>query len=281
MPRASPALLQARKVFLVQAKGRCVEDTWTFDDRAGTYDQLQWVHDEALLDTMGRLISAERLSEARLIIDLATGTGAVAHFLNNFNNLVLGIDLSWPMLIQAANRPERPDLKYLQATGESLPIKDDAIDLMVCRNGLHQMSSPLKALGEIRRALAPTGALCVIESVAPSLSVKPEWRNIIMLKDRGRHSEFAFTANELESWVQGAGYEIVAVVSHEMKFDVDEWIAMGGVGGERAERIRELFLTLSSEATRAMAVGYENGRLYAKKLSHMILAEPIQASVAT
>jgi ubiquinone/menaquinone biosynthesis C-methylase UbiE len=199
---------------------------WSFDERASTYDNLRWVRDEALLGTMIRLLSEHGLADRRVILDLATGTGAVADALADERHLVLGLDLSCAMLNQAAVRSSSR-IRFVRAAGERAPLRDGSVDLVVCRNGLHQMRDPKRALSELRRILCQSGVVCVIESVAPSAAVKDEWREIIVLKDQGRHPDFAFTAEELQDWLKESGYEILGATAHEVSFDVDEWITMG------------------------------------------------------
>jgi ubiquinone/menaquinone biosynthesis C-methylase UbiE len=251
-----------------------MEAEWSFDDRADTYDMLTWVHDQSLLRTMVNLISEGALLRARTILDVATGTGAVARALAREKGHLIGLDLSRPMLERAAHRHSLAKVWYLRARGEVLPIKDGTIDILICRNGLHQMLEPGLALREFGRVLSPFGLICVIESVAPPDPVKSYWRKIILLKDRGRHPDFTFTARELEAWIEEYGLDVLRVVSKDVLFDVDEWITMGGVTGARAEEVRQLFERADTGTKSEMGITWNDGQLLAKKVSHMVLARP-------
>ena len=253
---------------------------WSFDDRAATYDNLSWVRDKELLGAMGELIFGQVRPKFRTILDLATGTGAVATYLSSRTDTVIGLDLSMPMLSNAIRASVPAPVTYIQGSAERLPICDKSIDLTVCRNGFHQMIDPHTAMAEIKRVTVENGELCVIESVAPSTQVKDQWTEIIMLKDRGRHPKFAFTAEELENWVHQCGFDLIRTSSHIVRFDVDEWIKMGGVVGRRARQVRELFMAAREETKSAMSISNESQKLYATKVSHMILARARSASRA-
>jgi ubiquinone/menaquinone biosynthesis C-methylase UbiE len=249
-----------------------MESPWSFDQRAATYDNLQWVNDAGLLGAMTKLIEMHMPSGIRTLLDLATGTGVVARALARPETRVIGLDLSWPMLEQAVQR--KGNIYYIQARGEALPIKSATVDLAVSRNGLHQMVEPGLALREIRRALNRRGRLCVIESVAPPEPVKAHWRKIILLKDRGRHQDFTYTANELRTWIEQHGFTIAEAVSYDIRFDVDEWVTMGGVTGDRARQVRDLFEFAPMPVVEAMEIRRHGSRLSAKKTSHIAIATP-------
>jgi SAM-dependent methyltransferase len=223
---------------------------------------------------MVNLISEDALVRARTILDVATGTGAVARALARKKGHVIGLDLSRPMLERAAHHHSSAKVWYLRARGEALPIKDGTIDIIICRNGLHQMLEPRLALREFGRVLSSSGLICVIESVAPPDPVKSYWRRVILLKDRGRHPDFTFTARELEAWIEEYGLDVARVASQDVLFDVDEWITMGGVSGARAKEVRELFERADPETKSEMGIIWKDGQLLAKKVSHMVLARP-------
>ena len=155
---------------------------------------------------------------------------------------------------------------------EQLPLIDSAVDVATCRNGLHQMANPGRAMAELHRAIRPSGLACLVESVAPSKKAHPEWSRILRLKDRGRHRDFYYTANDFESWVERSGFTILRTDSIEVRFDVNQWITMGGVTGPRAAAVRQLFIEASNELRTAMAIESAGEGLYANKLVHMVTA---------
>ena len=256
-------------------KGRTLQRPWSFDDRANTYDNLQWVRDSSLLTSMINLITEQRLAAASRVLDVATGTGAVAEALTRESNVVVGLDLSHPMLVRAQAHLQSKRIRYVRGMGEALPLSDQCMDLIVCRNGLHQMSDPRQAMMEISRVLRPSGVTCIIESVVPDPQIREEWRQIILLKDRGRHPDFVFTADEFENWVSVAGYEIVGTTGHDVPFDVNEWLTMGGLDEARVSGVMDLFENARSELIRAMAIERRKGSLWAMKRSHMVLARTL------
>lgn len=99
--------------------------------------------------------------EAR-VLDLACGSGIYTRPLARAApaGVVLGLDLSWPMLSYAAARAREEqagNILWLRASALDIPIADAALDGVSCCAALHLFSDLPRALSEIRRVLAPGG----------------------------------------------------------------------------------------------------------------------------
>jgi ubiquinone/menaquinone biosynthesis C-methylase UbiE len=95
---------------------------------------------------LGKLLAGFR--EARTVIEVGCGTG---HFIRWFAQRgldVIGLDLSWPMLLEARRFQSPP---CVQAETQSLPFADHSFDLVVLITTLEFVENPLRALEEAVR----------------------------------------------------------------------------------------------------------------------------------
>lgn len=109
---------------------------------------------------------------ARRALDVACGTGYLAIGLKRAGlaDEVHASDISTKMLERcAANaRASGVDVHLALCDAESLPYADASFDLVCARGALHHVPSPLGALREIRRVLAPGGVAFVLAEPTPS-----------------------------------------------------------------------------------------------------------------
>ena len=125
---------------------------------------------------------------ARIIIDLAGGTGDIAELLASRYRLpvaprekaraaplIVVADPAVPMMragmARLGNRAQR--LAWLAAEGEHLPFADDSVDVVTISFGLRNMADPQAALAEIARVLRPGGRFFCLEFSQPQPWLKP------------------------------------------------------------------------------------------------------------
>jgi ubiquinone/menaquinone biosynthesis C-methylase UbiE len=75
---------------------------------------------------------------------------------------IIGVDLSLSILRKARERFERNGLKnvfLLRADVANLPLRNDAVDLVLSMNGWHAFTDKQPAIAEIRRVLRKRGTL--------------------------------------------------------------------------------------------------------------------------
>ena len=115
---------------------------------AEEYDgSTEWCGDSALLSL---LLEGADGTQA---LDLGCGTGLVAQELQKNSGQVLGLDLSYPMLVRARSRIGS---RVLQGEAESLPFRSASLALVVCRQVLHY-TREAEVLCEVARILRPGG----------------------------------------------------------------------------------------------------------------------------
>jgi SAM-dependent methyltransferase len=88
--------------------------------------------------------------------------------------LALGLDISEAMLRRAASAEAGPQVGFLRADAQQLPLRDATVDAVVSISVLQLVPDPTAALSEMVRVLRPGGRLAVMVPTAGWL-VRP-WR---------------------------------------------------------------------------------------------------------
>lgn len=125
-----------------------------YDQHAVEYARLL---DPTLAGVTERLVDLADIRPRTRLLDLATGTGAVARAAAARGASVVGVDVSAPML--AVARQRSPEIDFRSADAHALPFADEEFDVVVCGLALSHFQEPLEALGEAWRVLRDGGRL--------------------------------------------------------------------------------------------------------------------------
>jgi demethylmenaquinone methyltransferase / 2-methoxy-6-polyprenyl-1,4-benzoquinol methylase len=109
-----------------------------------------------------RTVDALGLPSGSVVVDLACGTGDLAHELADRWLVPVGVDLSFGMLA-AAPRP----FPRLQADGASLPFPDAAVDGATCGFALRNFTDLGLTLAELGRVTRAGGRIALVEVAEP------------------------------------------------------------------------------------------------------------------
>jgi ubiquinone/menaquinone biosynthesis C-methylase UbiE len=132
---------------------------------AATYDLARALTPEAL-SVWKRLITRDidRAVISRAV-DVGCGTGRFSELLaTEFNCQVVGVDPSRKMLGEARRKQPRPDIAFMEGSGEALPLPDSSADLEFMSMVYHHFADKAAVAREGRRVLRPGGYVCVRNS---------------------------------------------------------------------------------------------------------------------
>jgi ubiquinone/menaquinone biosynthesis C-methylase UbiE len=111
------------------------------------------------------LIARARLRPGERVLDVACGTGIIARRAAEQvrpDGVVAGLDINPGMLAAARSLgPSDITIRWYESPAESMPLPDEAFDVVLCQMGLQFMADKPAALREMRRVLAPRGRVIV------------------------------------------------------------------------------------------------------------------------
>lgn len=140
---------------------------WLYDITAQKYDGIKEFDDEAEQFFVVRPLRHHlRHIPNPLVLDVATGTGRLPHYLlgeATFNGRVVGLDPARKMLNLAAPKlaPYRHRVMLVQGTAVPLPFPANHFNAVTCLESLEFFPSDTAALCEMVRVLKPGGVLMV------------------------------------------------------------------------------------------------------------------------
>lgn len=114
-----------------------------------------------------------RVPRGSRVLDVATGTGAVAAELLARGCSVVGIDQSAEML--AVARKRLPGVELHEGRAESLPFADASFAALTFTYLLRYVDDPVATLRELARVVRPGGTIASLEFAVPRGLWRPLW----------------------------------------------------------------------------------------------------------
>lgn len=125
-------------------------DKTRFEGAAGTFLARA---DSAIIQSLFGFL------QPRVVVDVPTGTGRVAKYLEHIGIRIIGCDVTFAMLnhVRAQNLHSKMDL--IQCDASELPFRDSSVDCIICLRffSLFPPSQRLLFVSEFRRILRPGG----------------------------------------------------------------------------------------------------------------------------
>jgi arsenite methyltransferase len=142
-------------------------------------------------------------------LDVGSGPGNVTASLARAagpGGLALGVDISEPMLARAVRAEAGPQVGFIRADAQRLPLRDKTIDAVTSLAVLQLIPDPAAALAEMARVLRPGGRLAIMVPTAGSTARL--WRN---LPNVGAH---VFDDDEIGDILEDNGFASVRVKNY-------------------------------------------------------------------
>ena len=171
-----------------------------------------------------RAAQLTRAREGQSVLDICTGTGALAALLQRRvgpRGRVVGLDLTEAMVDGARRRV--PQVKFMVGDAGSLPFEDGSFDAASMAFGLRNIARHDQALAEMLRVLRPGGRAVILEFSTVSRLLRPWYslynRTVIPVVARavlGRAGAYQYLTDSIAAfppplvvsrWLRDAGFE--------------------------------------------------------------------------
>jgi ubiquinone/menaquinone biosynthesis C-methylase UbiE len=166
------------------------------------------------------LIEVARLQPGERVLDVACGTGVVTRMAAarvGTAGKIAGLDVN-PGMLAVARSQTPPDISidWYEATAESMPLPDEAFDVVLCQMALQFIPNKLAALREMRRVLGDGGrALVTVPGPKPPLfAILTEALARHLSPEAASFGDLVFSmhdVDEVSELLRGAGFRQVDV----------------------------------------------------------------------
>lgn len=181
-------------------------------------------YERYFVPSIARPIAVDLVGEAALrpgerVLDVACGTGIVARLAAERvgeNGAVAGVDVNPGMLAvaRATAAAAGTRIRWYETSAESIPLPDEAFDIVFCQVSLQFIEDKVAALREMRRVLVPGGrALVNVPQPTPLFDVLDDALSRHAGEAAGRFVRAVFSLNEVdrvERLFRDAGFRDVA-----------------------------------------------------------------------
>lgn len=148
-----------------------------------------------------------KLVRAKEVLELATGSGALAKRIAPVTKHMLATDYSEGMIAEAKKGACPNNLRFEVADALSLPYADASFDAVVIVNALHLLPEPERALREMARVLRPDGVLIAPNFVKQRESLLTRfWEALLSLA--GLRFANQWTPEEYLDFLKKNGWEV-------------------------------------------------------------------------
>jgi ubiquinone/menaquinone biosynthesis C-methylase UbiE len=154
-------------------------------------------------------------------MDLGCGTGYGTSLLSRHND-VIGIDSS-SVAIAYAKR-SLPEIEFVRASGESLPIRDGSLDAVVAFEVIEHLANPTMMLDECRRLLRKGGILQI--STPNPAHLGNVWQNRLFGRPMPSKVDITnpyhvreFSYREMRTLLASKGFRIISASGQTLPLD--------------------------------------------------------------
>ncbi|MCB9155809.1 MAG: class I SAM-dependent methyltransferase [Caldilineaceae bacterium] len=148
----------------------------------------------AILKLLDAEMATPRAGEERLVLDVGSGAGNMAHHLAHYGRVV-GLDNNPRPLGVARDRA----LEALQSLGDQMPFGDDTFALVALLDTVEHIPDDMAVFSEALRVLAPGGKLMV---------TVPAFQWLWSYNDDINEHQRRYQATELQQKLEATGFQV-------------------------------------------------------------------------
>ena len=202
--------------------------------RAREYNQLDWVGRKGYIQT---IVEAGEFQSSDRVLDLGTGTGAVAHAIAPFVAEVVGVDIS-PQMLEQARASRAANEVFEEGTAHDLHFPDHWFDKVTARMIFHHLiETGEQAMRECYRVIRPGGMMILSEGVPPDHSLRDWYTRMFALKE----TRLTFFEEDLVSLMKSGGFDVEQVLTHvSSQVSVGNWLQKSGLPLELQAQIMQM-----------------------------------------
>jgi SAM-dependent methyltransferase len=145
-----------------------IQAAWASGIGSMLYDNAQLIA-RRILNIWQAPIEWLSIPSGGVALDVGSGPGNVTASLARAagpDGLALGVDISEPMLARAVRAEAGPQVGFLRADAQHLPLRDETVDAVTSVAMLQLIPNPGVALAEMARVLRPGGRIAVMVPTA-------------------------------------------------------------------------------------------------------------------
>ena len=180
-------------------------------------------------DPRWRRFMVSRVPRGARVLDVATGTGAVALELLARDCSVVGIDQSPEMLAVARRR--LPGVELVEGRAEALPFADASFDALTFTYLLRYVEDPVATLRELARVVRAGGTIASLEFALPRGLWRPLWELYVRV---GLPAAGAVIS---PGWREVGSFLGPSIRDFHERYDIDELWRAAGIADVRARRL--------------------------------------------
>ncbi len=234
--------------------------------RAAKYDKLFWTKDESYIDA---IIKAADLKRTDLVLDVGTGTGAIARAIKPHVKHVIGMDFSRSML----EKGKWEGISLIKWNIADSLFHNHVFNKLVARMVFHHIMDNLdRAFLRCFDLLKKRGALLVAEGIPPTddQSVIDWYSHMFSFKEERR----TFTVKELEFYFRKNGFKRVKTHIHITKnFSINNWLDNSGLKASLRDKIMDLHLKMDDQLKQAYKMKVVKGEILVDTKNAIVIGE--------
>lgn len=142
--------------------------TWT-GERLETH-----IFSETATEHLHRYAIASKYVKNKIVLDIASGEGYGSNILAQKAEQVYGVDISAETVKLASLKYVKSNLIFKQGSTSLIPLKDNAVDVVVSFETIEHHNQHHEMMQEIKRVLKPNGVLIISTPDKKNYSDKPQ-----------------------------------------------------------------------------------------------------------